>query len=378
MTALFASPPIHRAAMPQRARLLQSPDLLVLAALLALTASFGRPFSKLGIGEANLYVTEVALAIIGILAISRHGPKALVQRIRRVVPLVPVLVFWLAGLVAAVRGLRDFGFSNVLHDIGLVEYSIFVPIVAVVVDRAEKARFLLLVLLAAGLGSALVFTFGYFVDPDSPVVLGNGDAAVGLYIALFCVAVAAHLSHGRRISPLGLVAFAFALVVMSLTASKAVLLAMLISAMVLVALAPARRRIVTGVGALAAIAFSVGAAFAIERAGIGRESVAIEPLPTPVADPDFVADDGASWVSGGRAVVGDAAEGRESRQLRRLEGFEIPGLRGLARGQPYAITFAVRPLAPRVTYGYVGDTAGRGWGAVRWIAAPTARWQRFR
>jgi O-Antigen ligase len=50
----------------------------------------------------------------------------------------------------------------------------------------------------------------------------------------------------------------------------------------------------------------------------------------------------------------------------------------LSRGHLYTVLFSVKPLAPVVTSGGVGDLSGKGWPAQAWTAAPIVRWQRFR
>jgi hypothetical protein len=113
-------------------------DLVLLLALLLLTALFGRPFSRIGLDSVRLYITELAIALIACAALLRCGIREAYARIRAVVPVVVLLAYWGIGAIAALRGISTFGLRRTTQDIGLVEYSIFVPLVAVVVDTPAK------------------------------------------------------------------------------------------------------------------------------------------------------------------------------------------------------------------------------------------------
>ena len=68
------------------------------------------------------------------------------SRIRATGALIPLVALWLTGAVATIRGLQDWGFSQVLHDIGLVEYSVIVPLMALVVANRRQLLWLVNVL----------------------------------------------------------------------------------------------------------------------------------------------------------------------------------------------------------------------------------------
>ena len=356
----------------------------MLAALLALTALFGRPFSRLAVPGAPVYVSEVALAAALFLALRRCGVSGALARVRSAVPVLALLVLWLAGAVATLRGLHGSGLQSVLHDIGLVEYSVLVPLLAIVVDTRERALLFLRALLYAGLGATLVAWVVFVFFPGS--VLGgvhNPGSAVGIYMALFVVFFAARAFHGGPVRLPEIVVLELALVLMLLIAVKSIPIALAAALVCSLALLPAGRRLY----ALAATAAAVGVAYAgaalveaapLERLRlVGASGVSAAPAATAVADPNFVADDAMTALGRGRPAR-DAIEGRISRELRRREPLELAALVGLQPGKTYTVLFSVKPLARRVTIGAVGNTAGLGWGTETWVAAPRPVWQQFR
>jgi exopolysaccharide biosynthesis polyprenyl glycosylphosphotransferase len=210
-------------------------DIGILSALLLMTAMFGRPFSKVGVGGV-LYVTEVAILLVAVLAIARVGVRSALHRVREAVPVTLLALLWIAGAVAALRGLAQHDFRDVIQDIGLVEYSIFLPLVAVVVDTRERLYALVRVLLVAGIAAMVVFAVIENAAPGS--ALGtehNPTAAVGIYLALAMLIVAARFSHGLAVNPLLLVTAAAAAVLMSVTVTRGVMVAALVALAVLVA-----------------------------------------------------------------------------------------------------------------------------------------------
>jgi hypothetical protein len=220
-------------------------DLIMLAALLCITAVFGRPFSKLGLSHYHLYVTEMFLMAITVAAVIRTGIGGAFARIKRSIPFLPLLVFWIAGGIAAVRGLHAFGLSLVAHDIGLVEYSFFVPLVAVVADTSIRLGVLMKVLMAGGIGATALFTYVAFVDPASGLgTAQNPTSAVGIYLAFVVLPVAVMLSHQHRPRPPLLVVAGWAVLLMSLTVTRSVTVAAFVALLFVAAAAPRGSRIV--------------------------------------------------------------------------------------------------------------------------------------
>lgn len=359
-------------------------DLMVFSALLVLTAAFGRPFSKLGVSGAHVFVTEIALIVTLVLAARRCGIRGVAHRIRDRLPLVPLLVFWLAGAVALARGLHSYGVSATTHDVGLVEYSIVLPIVAIAADTRAKLTILVNVLLASGIVSALVFVVVYFASPHGPLGLDvNPSSAIGLYIAGFLLLFAARGIHGVRWTRLEIAAGAFAigaLLLLMLLVTRSVLLALVAAVVVLAALAPRRRTLIAS-AAVIAIGVSVAAAVGLERLHIGAVTTVAAAAPVYVrASPNFIADDELAAFNGGTLVRGDAHAGRFSREIV-LHGtpyFELPALHGLHRGKSYELSFWLKPLEPARTFGRVGDTSGYHWGQRSWVVAGRERWQHIK
>ncbi|MBD0291108.1 MAG: hypothetical protein ICV74_07620, partial [Thermoleophilia bacterium] len=349
-------------------------DLATLSALLLLTAAFGRPFSKLHVPGVEVYVTEIALLAIGALTLRRCGLGGVRDRIRPI-PLVPLLLFWLAGGVAALRGLPEFGLGGVIQDVGLVEYSLFVPLVAIAADTRERVRLLIAVLALGGLGALVVNGIVYFLAPDSR--LGpdaNPGAAVGIYLALLVVFALARWLHRVPVPRYLAVATVPALVLMALTVVRSILLALVASLAVLVLLASGRlRALALSVGA---VAVALVGALGVQATGLGWAPVDLPPA--AFANPSYVSDDGASGFSGGTQISGDAASGRFSRQLAPGEALALPHLNGLVPGQTYTVVFGIRPLIREVVRGSVGDLTGAGWGSKEFAAPPRATWQKIR
>ena len=97
------------------ARPVWTPDFVVLCVLVAGTIMLGRPFSKeVKLPGGPIYVTEVAVVAMAAFALWRLRLGGVWARVRKVVPLVPLLVFWLAGAIATFRGLHTYGFHQIV------------------------------------------------------------------------------------------------------------------------------------------------------------------------------------------------------------------------------------------------------------------------
>ncbi|HEV3408604.1 MAG TPA: hypothetical protein VG079_07960, partial [Gaiellaceae bacterium] len=350
-------------------------DLAVLGVLLTLTAVFGRAFSKLHVPGTPLYVTEIALAIVTVLAVRRYGLSRSVARIRATVPVIPLLVFWLAGAIATVRGLGEFGFSGVLQDIGLAEYSVVLPLVALVVDSRARARQLADILVYAGLAATLVFGLVFFFAPTSPIgPEAYPNSAATIYLALLVLLVAARWGHRLRPPAAHVVAAVAATVLILLTVVRSALLALPTALLALVVQLPRDRRLIGGIVAGGALVAAGAAALAVQNTGVGWRPAA-QLVATAAASPHFVADDSSTAFVGGRSVTGDASSGNASRELALQETFEVTALSGLVPGETYTVIFSVRPLQPARTKGFVGDTSGSGWASKSWTVTRRLRWQ---
>jgi O-antigen ligase len=361
-----------------------TPDLAVFSGLLLLTAAFGRPFSKLAIPGTPIYVTEIALVAIAVLLVRRVGVRGIVDRVRVSLPVVALLLLWLAGAIATLRGLATWGLDHVTHDVALVEYSVVLPILAVAADTAARRQLVFRVLVLGGLLATVVFAFVYFVPALANSGIGlnaNGGSSVGLYLSLVALPVAVALAERERLPWWLLAAAGVALVLMSATVTRSVILALAVSLVVLVVLARRGRRVVAAAVAATALGISVGGAAVLQQLGWGIVPPGVAPgqlqgAAVTVA-PGYVADDAGTAFQGGLTVVGDAAAGDASRELARGEAAVLEEVRGLTPGQVYTVVFWVKPLEARRATGRVGDTWRGGWAPLGWAVDPERRWQRL-
>ncbi len=376
--------PDAQAATEARAGPGWTPDLALLAALLALTVVFGRPFSKLGVHHLHLYVTEPSLLAIAVLGVARCGPRGAWQRVRAAIPAWLLWLYWVAGAIAAVRGLQSFGLSKVVYDVGLAEYSLLLALVPIVVDSRRRALLLFRVLVAASLASTVLYAAIRFAFP-ARTPFGSPDYAVGIYLSIFVLAVAGRLVVGLRVGRDVLILAAAAAALIAWLPARTVWVAMLAAVVALAVLAPGGRRVRVAVLGVAAFMLAQAAAYPLQRI---EDSRIAAPSAKPaaeaaspgvaIANPGYVADDGLSAMTGGRVVYGHAAQGRLSRQVARSEVLDLGALEGLHPGKAYTIVFSVEPRSPTATVGRVGDTGGTGWGAAVFRTAPKVAWQTFR
>ena len=350
-----------------------NPDLALLSGLLVLTACFGRPFSKLGGG--GIYVTEIVLAATVVVAVRRTGVRGAIARIRAAVPLLALGLFWLAGAIAAVRGVADYGLDSTIKDVGLVEYSLFLPLVALVADTRPRADTLLRVLSYAGLAATIIFAFVFFFAPDTAIgVAENPTSAVGIYLALYVLPVTARLIFGERPRTWELVIGAAALVLMAFEAGRSVLVALAAALVVLVALSPRPAR-TAAVGA-AAIALSIGGVVALQSLGFFNRGLEEPPKVLSVTmGSSLVLEDDLGPAFGGTVIDGYASEGTRSRELQVNHRIVLPFVNGLIPGETYTISFDVMPLDPNSVRGVVGNNGATGWGFVFWTVKPDRTWQ---
>ena len=291
-------------------------DLIVLALLVSATILFGGALRNLRVPSTSISLTgeqvrelyEPAMALIFVAALWRLGVRGIVKRLRATLPLLAFAVFWLGGLIATARGTVTYGPSQILPDLGLFEYSLFVPLVAVVVDSKERALRLLAVISAA----AAVITVGFGIlwefDSNGAFLTKNPYAAITLYMALFALPVVARLSLRCRVLPLEIVVGACALVLITLSVVRSAVLALVLALALIVLLAPRGRRLPALAFAAGGLAIALGGGLAIEAwnpqikaAAAGATSIS-----------DFAATDSSPQFSGGTVVTGDAAEGKGS------------------------------------------------------------------
>jgi len=226
-------------------------DLVLLTALLVLTMMLGRSFSKLAVGGHEVYPTEWFLGAIAIAALWRCGPRGAWARLSGTLPMAVLAVLWVLGAVATLRGLADYGFSLVSHDVGLVEYSVLLPLAALAVDTRERAAALMRVLLYASAASALFYAVARFF-PDFLDFAPNPDPAACLYAFVVLAYVATRAVYGFTVSAWLWAVSAVALLIQAAYGGRTGVVAVAAVIAVLAAFAPPRRRLIVAGASIAA------------------------------------------------------------------------------------------------------------------------------
>lgn len=241
-------------------------DVWILGALLALTATFGRGFSTIGFSGPSIYVTEVAIVVCAVLAARRLGLSGLAEAFARL-PLVPLLVFWLAAAVAVVSGLLDYGLGDTLEDIGLGEYSILLPLTVAVASSPERAILLAKILV----GGLIAGTCVYGVSDLSVRLFGAEgtffdvqEITFGLYMSLLVAFVGGRIAAAAPTSRLVIACAGAAMVLVFLSNARGVWISVGVGLATITAFAPAGRRLRFGVGSVVAIACAFALALGIQ------------------------------------------------------------------------------------------------------------------
>jgi O-antigen ligase len=258
--------------------------LIALVALLGLTTAFSRTFSVIGIDSASLYVTEVLLLGSLVLALAATGVRASVQRVVDTVPVAALLVIWVAGAVAIARGLAEFGFTQTRFDVGLVEYSILLPLIALVAATYRRATLLVTALAAGGFVSVLMFASYEFVSRsfgDEGTLLGLPQAGIGIGAAFYLAWVVSRWTHGTETAKLHYAVAPLAVLAVGLSETRGAWLAMFAAIAVAALLAPTTRtKALAGAGAILALAFAVAGAAATEAVLGERNRVSVDNVVT--------------------------------------------------------------------------------------------------
>jgi O-antigen ligase len=251
-------------------------SLVLLAGLLALTTAFSREFSVIGLSSGPVYVTEVLLLSSLGLALFHHGLRGAWTRASSVVPMVALLVLWLAGAIALARGLSEYGFTQTRWDVGLVEYSILLPLVALIANTEQRSEALVRALAAGGFCSVLIFgsyeltarTWG-----DSGTLLGMPQAGIGIGASFYLAWVASRWAHRQPTARIHLVLAPIAVLVVGLSETRGAWLAMFAALAVVGLLAPTlRAKTVTVGAAILALPLAVGGT-ALFEATLGERNL---------------------------------------------------------------------------------------------------------
>jgi hypothetical protein len=117
--------------------------------------------------------------------------------------LVPVLVFWAVGAIAVARGLTSWGFSDVLHDVGLIEYSVLIPLIVVLVCDRASFIWLCRAVAIAGLLGIVFLAVTQWTPPEWDLAYRFDliAAASGMYAAIYVAWVLARRAAGLTVAP---------------------------------------------------------------------------------------------------------------------------------------------------------------------------------
>jgi O-antigen ligase len=209
-----------------------------------------------------------------LLAFAGLGPRLVVERIRERVPLIALGVYWVVGAIATARGIKDYGFSKVLHDVGLLEYSIILVVVALVVSGRREATWMQRSLSVAGAIAIVLFAFatvfGREFWPFNWATIGS--AATSIYIALYICDFGSRALHGRHVRAWEWALTWAGLVLIILTYSRAAWLTAVVTLLAFIVMAPRVRRLaVVGIGTVL-LATAWGAAVGAEKAQISGDA----------------------------------------------------------------------------------------------------------
>ena len=243
-------------------------DVALLVGLLVALGAFGRPFTKLGADDANIYVTEVVLVLIAVATVARHGIRESWALLRERLPWIPLLVFWVIGAYALLRGLADYSLKLVSYDVAMAEYSLLIPLIALVADTRRRLHWVLGAIAGGGVASVLLSIPDIWVgDAIWALDRASPAPALTLYLTLLVVWVGVRLTQRIRTSPWLIAAGFAALTLIAVEQRRSAWLAVIAAAVVAAALAPAGRRLVSGGVVVVAITATAALSIPLGEAG---------------------------------------------------------------------------------------------------------------
>lgn len=286
-------------------------DVAAFAALLAANAWSGGAFARLELHGNALHLSEIALLAIGLLAVARHGPRgSLALLLARAAPVFGGLLA-VAGAVAAIRGLVDFGLTRSVYDLELLIFVLAVPVVVLIADTRERAVWLLEALVAICAVAVALFLVAEVInrvsDSNHSILADpEGEVGTGAFYAALCIAAALPtIAKRSRLALPATLAGTAALVLVGLADKRSTWVAVVAAVAVVMALARGqRRRLATAIAAAVAVlalAFVVDAA--TEAEGNGTVSIGGGRTYTPADGP---LDGGFEQDTDGWRAYGDA------------------------------------------------------------------------
>jgi O-antigen ligase len=222
-----------------------NPDLALFGLLLVLTAFFSRYFSK-GLQIGPLYVTELVMLASGLIAVIRLGGVGEVWRMLRRLPLPALALIWVVGVIATVRGLENYSFSFVSDDIGLLDYTLILPLLAVMLVDRDRYRAMYSILVVCGFTGIAAFAIHFLSDHAS----GNVNelwplqgASAGLYMSFAVIWIVARVVNRVPTSRWLLALVPVGIVLMALTTQRSVWMIGIVSLGAIAVMAPRRPRL---------------------------------------------------------------------------------------------------------------------------------------
>lgn len=248
----------------------ENPDLLIVSLLFVAMACGSRSFAK-AIHVGPLYVTELLIGLAGLLAIARLGLRESWAALRRL-PLIPLALIWVVGAIATLRGLSDYGASFVKNDIGLIDYTLLLPLLALILSDRRRFETMFSVLVACGFIGMATFALLFTVDQlagTADTILSVVPVSYGLYMLIAVAWIAARMTSGVR-TPVWLALLAPAgLILMNLTTVRSLWLAAIVALGIVALCAPSGRLLRSALALAAVVVISLPVAIAIES-GINR------------------------------------------------------------------------------------------------------------
>jgi hypothetical protein len=325
-------------------------------------------------------VTEAALALVIVLALAGLGPREFVRRVRGRVPLVAFGLYWVAGAIATARGIDEYGFSQTLHDIGLLEYSALVVVVAVVMSSRRDVAWLMRCLALGGAVAIAFFlcasAFGAAVPPWQWATIGTAGTAI--YISLFVCWFAGRVVHGERAKPWEWLLAWAGVALIALTYSRAAWMAAFVTLAALIALAPRGRRLAAAALGTLVLVSAGGAAIGAEKLQISGDAGTLRAASEALEAQTLRSHDGPEPSGGGDAkpsgnveipqavretFANNLSEGSNARWRLAIwkhdlkEGAKQP-LLGVGYGTPTAFKWADRVYDGRTGNGLPEDVSG--------------------
>ena len=248
------------------------PELLGLAGLFILTGAFGRSFSKLELGFSWLHPTEVALAAVLAVALIRTPASEWLGRLRATRVLVPLLVLWAFGAIAILRGLSDWGFSLVLHDVGLVEYSLLVPILIIVIRERSEFLWLCGAIVLSGLLGMVVYALTLWtpLQWDLAHDLNLIAPAIGMTLGIYVAWVLARAATGVPIKPWRYATVILGIALIIVSVARSAWLGCLAALLIVLVSATPGRRLRFGATVVGLVAVGVALSIPAERLHFGE------------------------------------------------------------------------------------------------------------